>query len=190
MPTTSASAITASIVLSVLMLFVWVLQLATLSDLGRSDAAGNALGEAYAAIEIIVLWLLLAVLLIVCGVAGRIPWPAALAAVVLLPASGFAVVTALGLLTNHDIAPFLWPIVTPALVPPIIVAFCFWSLLPAMRAAIPASVAVGVAWGATLILCVAIWPMAQVREHIFEHEADLRAKWAADFANLALNAPL
>src|SRR5271169_1391873 len=128
MPTTSASAITASIVLSVLILLVWVLQLATLSDLGRSDAAGNALGEAYAAIEIIVLWLLLAVLLIVCGVTGKMPWPTALAAVILLPASGFAAITALDLLADHNAPPFLWPIVTPALVPPIVVGFGFWSL--------------------------------------------------------------
>ncbi|HME27694.1 MAG TPA: hypothetical protein VKI44_41295 [Acetobacteraceae bacterium] len=94
------------------------------------------------------------------------------------------------LLADHNAPPFLWPIVTPALVPPIIVGFGFWTLLPAMRTAIPAGVAAGVAWGATLILCVAIWPMAQVRERVFEHEADLRAKWAADFANLASNAPL
>jgi hypothetical protein len=184
------NAIIAGTVISVLILLVWVVQLATLSDLGRSDAAGNALGEAFAAIEIIVVWTLLAALLIVCGVAGRMPWPAALAAVVLLPASGFAAVTALNLLADHRAPPFLWPIITPALVPPIVVGFGFWTLLPAMRATIPAGVASGVAWGATLILCVVIWPMVQVREHVLEREADLRAKWAEDFANLAPNAPL
>jgi hypothetical protein len=184
------NAIIAGAVISVLILLVWVVQLATLSDLGRSDAAGNALGEAFAAIEIIVLWTLLGILLIVCGVSGRMPWPAALAAVVLLPASGFASVIALNLLADHQAPPFLWPIITPALVPPIVVGFGFWTLLPAMRAKIPAGVASGIAWGATLMLCVAIWPMVQVREHVLQHAADLRAKWAEDFSKLAPDAPL
>jgi hypothetical protein len=186
----SGGAVVASAVISVLVLLVWVVQVATLSDLGGSDAAGNALGEAFAAIEIVFLWALLATLLIVCGVAGSMPWPAVLSAVVLLPASGFAALTALDLLADHRAPPFLWPIITPALVPPIVVGFCFWTLLPAMRAVIPAGVATGLAWGATLMLCVAIWPMAQVREHVVEHEADLRAKWAEDFAKLAPDAPL
>jgi hypothetical protein len=190
MATRPGNAIIAGVVISVLILLVWVVQLATLADLGRSDAAGNALGEAFAAIEIIVLWTLLGILLIVCGVSGRMPWPAALAAVVLLPASGFAAVIALNLLADHQAPPFLWPIITPALVPPIVVGFGFWTLLPAMRATIPAGVASGIAWGATLILCIAIWPMVQVREHVLEHEADLRAKWAEDFAKLAPDAPL
>src|SRR5271165_5447641 len=190
MPVIQKSAVAASAVVSVLIFLVWILQLATLSDLGHSDAAGNALGQAYAAIEIVILWTLLAILLIVCGVAGRMPWPAAVAAVVLLPASGFAAMTALELLADRNAPPFLWPIITPALVPPIIVAFCFWTLLPAMRAVVPAVFAAGFTWGTTLILCVAMWPMVQVREQVFEHEDALRAKWAADFAVMAPNASL
>src|SRR5215472_3105401 len=54
--------ILAGIGLSVLILLAWVGQLATLSDLSGSDPAGNALAQAFGALEIIVLWGLLAVL--------------------------------------------------------------------------------------------------------------------------------
>ena len=45
--------IAAGIVLSVVILLLWGLQLATIASLGRSDAAGNGLAEAYAAILMI-----------------------------------------------------------------------------------------------------------------------------------------
>jgi hypothetical protein len=44
-----------SIVLGVVICLLWILQLATVASLGRSDAAGNAIGEAYAAIQIVAL---------------------------------------------------------------------------------------------------------------------------------------
>jgi hypothetical protein len=40
----------------------------TLADLAGSDAAGNAYAQAYAAIEIFILWGLLAVIAIIAGV--------------------------------------------------------------------------------------------------------------------------
>jgi hypothetical protein len=190
MPSPSRGTIAASVLLGTLAFLVWIVLIATLTDLGGSDAAGNALGEAFAAIEIIALWTLLAILLIVCGIAGRIPWPGALAAVVLLPASGFVAMTVLDLLADHTSPPYLWPIVMPALVPPIVVAFAFWTLLPALRATVRSGIAVGAAWGAVIALCLVTWPMMQMRNQVIEHTADLRAKWAADFANLAPTAPL
>ena len=58
----SSGAIAGGIVLGALIGLLWALNLATLASLGNSDAAGNALGEAYAAIQIIALWSLLTVL--------------------------------------------------------------------------------------------------------------------------------
>jgi len=62
------AAIGVSIGLGVLALLFWALVLATLADLAGSDAAGNAHAQAYAAIEIFILWGLLAVIAIIAGV--------------------------------------------------------------------------------------------------------------------------
>ncbi len=48
-----------------MILLIWILQLATLSDLDGSD--GNAYAQAYGAIEVVALWLLLAMLAIMAG---------------------------------------------------------------------------------------------------------------------------
>ncbi len=186
----SRGAIVAAACISLLILLFWVVEVSTLASLGDSDAAGNGMAEAFAGFEIILLWGLLVVLLVVAGINGAMPWQAAAAAVVLLPASGFAAMTALGLLADHNAPPYLWPILTPALVPPLVVAFAFWSLVPQLRSAIPAAVAVGMAWGVTLVLCVALWPMADIRSRAEQHEADVQAKQADDFANMAPDAPL
>ena len=193
MPTSkraSGGATLVSIALSVLILLVWIVQLATLTDLSGSDPAGNALARAFGALEIIVLWVLLAVLTILAGVKGTMPGAAALAALILVPASGFAAMTAAELLAERDVAPFMWPIIIPALVPPLIITFCFWALLPSMRATVPAGFAAGTAWGATLILCISILPMVQIRRLAIEQEAAQRTKWEADFTQLAANSPL
>jgi hypothetical protein len=190
MRTVPKGALIASIIVSVLILLVWMLQVASLSGLGHSDAAGNGMAQGFTALEIILLWVLLAILLLVTGVAGRMPWPAAVTAVVLLPASGIAAMSALDLLADNDTSPYLWPIITPALVPPIIVFFGFWTLLPALRAAIPAMVASGVAWGTIALLCIALVPMVQIRDWAYEQDAAAREQWAEDFDRLAPNAPL
>jgi hypothetical protein len=190
MRTVPKGALIASVIISVLILLVWMLQVASLSGLGHSDAAGNGMAQGFTALEIILLWVLLAILLLVTGVAGRMPWPAAVAAVVLLPASGVAAMSALDLLADNDTPPYLWPIITPALVPPIIVFFGFWTLLPALRAAIPATIASGVAWGTIALLCVALVPMVQIRDRANEQGAAARAQWAENFDRLAPNAPL
>jgi len=48
--------------LSALALLFYALQIATLADLASSDATGIAYAQGYAALEIIFLWILLAVL--------------------------------------------------------------------------------------------------------------------------------
>jgi hypothetical protein len=182
--------ILAGIGLSVLILLAWVGQLATLSDLSGSDPAGNALAQAFGALEIIVLWGLLAVLALLAATRGAMPRAAALAITILIPASGFAAMTAAELLAEPGVAPFMWPIIIPALVPSLIVTFCFWALLPSMRATVPVGIATGIGCGATLVLCLSILPMVQIRDSAIEREAALRTKWEADFTKLTANSPL
>jgi hypothetical protein len=183
-------AIIAAICISLLILLLWIAEVSTLVSLGDSDAAGNGLAEAYAGFEIILLWGLLVVLLVVAGINGAMPWPAAAAGVVLIPASGVAAMTALGLLADHNAPPFLWPIVTPALVPPLVVVFAFWTLIPQLRSTVPAGITAGTAWGITLLLCVCVWPMADIRHRAEQREADVQVRLATDYANMPPNAPL
>ena len=49
----SDGAVAASIVLGIVIGLTWVLHLATVASLGRSDAAGNGIAEAYATIQLI-----------------------------------------------------------------------------------------------------------------------------------------
>src|SRR3954469_5083492 len=122
----SSSAIAGGIVLSTVIGLLWVLNLAMLASLGHSDAAGNAIGEAYAAIQIIALWSLLTILTVLASVNGAAPKPAIAAALVIVPASGFVAMAAADLLARAHLSPFLWPIVIPAAIPPLVVG---WSLL-------------------------------------------------------------
>ena len=184
------AAIGVSIGLGVLALLFYALTLATLSDLAGSDAAGNGYAQAYAAIEIIIVWSLLAVIAIIAGVKGAIAWPAALVAAILIPASGFVSFEVLELLSRPRLPPFLWPLIIPALAPLLIMSFSIWALFPSLRARIPESVAAGVIWGATLLLCVAIVPFDKMREHADDLVADAQAKYDADLAKLPPDAPL
>lgn len=186
----SSGPVVAGAILSALMLPLWIVQLSLLSDLTGSDAAGNGLAQAFAAGAIILLWALLAVLASVAYLNGDMPAWAGVATAILIPASGFAAMAALELLTHPGEPPFRWPLVIPALVPPLVVIFCFWALVPLLRAAIPASLAAGFAWGVVLGLSAAILPMQAIRHAAIEQEDALREKQRADFARLPADAPL
>jgi hypothetical protein len=172
--------------LSLFALLVWMALVATAATLDSSDPAGNAMAQGFAGLEAILLWLLLGVLLLVGAIKGAMPAVAFLPAIVLLPVSAVAAMTALGLLADPATPPFLWPIVVPALIPPLLVAFCLLALMPR----IPAAVASGFTWGLTAVLCLALLPMTEWRNRSLEHQAELRATWASDFALMAPDAPL
>ena len=59
--------------LGLLALLLWVLALATIADLRGSDPAGNALAQAYAAVEIVLLWASLLALVMTAAIAGALP---------------------------------------------------------------------------------------------------------------------
>ncbi len=186
----SPGAVGLSIALGLLALPFYALQLPTLADLASSDAAGNAYAQAYAAIEIIFVWSVLAALTLIASLKGDVPKPALAAAGVLVPASGFIAFEVLELLSRPSFPPYRWPLIIPALIPPLVVAYCFWALLPALRAKIPARIAGGVIWGAVLILCCTIVPFDQVRHTVNQRITAALEKYDADLAKLPADAPL
>jgi hypothetical protein len=189
-PATSSGTIVATVILSVLAVLAWAYHLALLNSLTGSDAAGNALGKAFATFSLIVVWTLLAVLAVTGFLSGRMPAAAAIAALILIPASGFASGLVLDLLTRPNTSPFMWPIVIPAAVPPLVIAFSFWVLIPSLHEAIPAASAGGIVWGAIFVLCLSIFPMQQLRERADNQRAAERAQVAVDFASLPADAAL
>lgn len=187
MPETADGKATTSIIsvaLGVLALPLWALTVAGLTSLSGSDAAGNAMSQGFTALFVIALWIMLAILAIVAYLAKRWPIAAALAALVLVPASGVVTMEALGLLSRPHLAPYYWPIVIPTLAPLLIITFCLWSAIPSARAAIPAAYAGGFTWGLVFILCVAIWPLDRQRAQVYQQQADVAAKFDADYARL------
>jgi hypothetical protein len=184
-PKPSDGAVAACIVLSVVAGLLWLLHLATVASLGHSDAAGNGIGEAYAAIQVIVLWLLLTIMTIIASLKGAAPRPAIVAALIIVPVSGFVAMAAADLLARPDSAPFLWPIVIPALVPPLIAVWCFAALRGRSArigvVALPAMV---------LAVCLSILPLSLVRKAVNDLETARLEKYDADLARVPANAPL
>jgi hypothetical protein len=177
-------------VLCVVALFFYALSLATLPELASSDAAGNGYAQAYAAIELFLLWGLLAIVTLIAGISGEIAWPLAIAAALLIPASGITAFAVLGLLSKPHLEPFLWPIVIPALIPPLVVTFDIWALFPALRTTIPARLVGGAVWGAVLLLCLSIFEFQHVRQNAIGRIDAANEKYAADLAKLPADAPL
>ena len=187
---TSVGVIAAGIVLGIAILLLWGLQLATVVNLGSSDAAGNGLAQAYAAIQMIILWVLLMVLTVLAAAKGAAPKPVVAAALVIVPVSGFVASAAGGLLARPNVAPFLWPIIIPALVPPLIVAWGLFALSAARWRAETSGIVAGGLLAAIVAVCVTIWPLSQMRGDVDDREAARLQKYDADLAALPANAPL
>jgi hypothetical protein len=188
MPAAKASggAIAGGIVLGALIGLLWTLNLATLASLGNSDAAGNAIGEAYAAIQIIACWSLLTVLTVVACVKGVAPKAAKAAALVIVPASGFVAMAAADLLARAYLSPFLWPLVIPAAVPPLVVIWCFLALRGRTRMA---GIALGALPVVMVAVCLLIQPLSLMRKAVNDAETARRQKYDADLARVPAGAP-
>jgi hypothetical protein len=188
--TESENAPVGTIVVGVFALLFWLFTVAILSDLGRSDAAGNAIGQAYAAISLIVLWVLLAILALIVVINSTMP----LAARVALPLLGLlachASFNALSLLSHADDAPYRWPLIVPALAPPLIVLFCIGSMLRSVGTKIPARIFAIATLGPLLVVSLSIWPMISISNAVAARAEQVRAKYEADYARLAKDAPL
>ncbi len=183
----SGGAIAACIVLGVAGGLLWALHLATVASLGRSDAAGNAIGEAYAAIQIIALWSLLTVMTVIACLKGVASRAAKAAALIVVPGSGFIAMAAVNLLTRAELSPFFWPIVIPATVPPLAVIWCFLVLSGRTRIA---GLAVDALPGVILAVCLVIHPLSRLRKAVDDLEVARLEKYDADLAGMPKDAPL
>jgi hypothetical protein len=170
--------------------FFWAILLPGLSELGGSDAAGNAMAEGFAGLEAITLWVLLAILTLLCWAKGRMPVWAAFAAAILVPGSGFAMIAALELVARSNLPPYLWPLVAPWGAPPLIVAYGLWAIVPSWRDRLPANVVSVVAWGGVLAICLSIVAMSSVRAAVLQKQADALAAWRAEVDAVPADAPL
>ena len=186
----SAGALAATIVISGLIFLVWGYDLLLLGSMTGSDPAGDDIGQALAALAMGVLWVLLGVLTLIAIVKGCLPTAVAMAAGLGVALSGLAASAVLGLLARPGVPPFLWPLVIPAGVPPLVVAFAFWALLPSLRAMLSARLAAGIAWGGVLMLCLAIVPLQLSRQRFLDQEAAQQARVEAAFAAMPEAAPL
>ena len=184
-PKPSDGAIAAGIILSVVIGLVWALLLATGASLGHSDAAGNALGEAYAAIQIIVLWSLLTILIVIASLKGATSKPAMVAVLVIVPVSGFIAMAAADLLARSHLSPFLWPIVIPAAIPPLTV---IWGMLALLGRTRISGIALGVIPAVMLAVCLLIQPLSLMRRAGDEVETARLKKYDTDLAAVPANA--
>jgi hypothetical protein len=124
------------------------------------------------------------VMTVIAAVKGRAPWPAIAAALAIVPLSGFVAMSAADLLTRAHLPPFLWPIVIPAAIPPLVVLWCFLSLQGGARIAMAALPA------AMLVVCLLIQPLSLVRRAGDDRETARLQKYDADLARVAAGAPM
>ncbi len=154
--------------LSVLALLVYAAMIATLANLagGQRCRPATAMAQGFAAIEIIL------------SLAGAVRYDHAHRLFQrrhAAPRGGVRVPSGAGLrpqsrlevlelLSRPYQPPHLWPLIIPAAVPLLVLAYCFWSLVPPLRAAISARVASGVILGLAFVLCAAIVPFDKIRQ--------------------------
>src|SRR5258707_15249598 len=98
----------------------------SISDLGSTDAAGRGLGEAFGVIYGFGLWTVLAAMVVIGGVKGKMPAWGGIAASILVPASAGAS----GLAIEVIKYPTGWQPLVPAPIPPPVAAHAFWGRLP------------------------------------------------------------
>jgi hypothetical protein len=134
------------------------------------------------AVATVALWLLLLWLQILAAVRGGLPRLALLASVLLLAISWIAAFKAQNLVTPTPeqnlvlIAPSLypeplqpsqrwphppwaWPLLEPALTPPLFVALSVWALIPGMRRSVPAKWAYGGVFGGEALLSIFVFAL-------------------------------
>jgi len=145
-----------------------------LADAPGGDAFGRGLALAYAAFIGAVLWLVLAALLIVAAVKGRMPVWATIGLVVLLPLSCIAVWMAGDAVGRGDGSALL----IPALLPPLYALYAVWARLPALHARLRAGL-VSAVLGAAIVFLTAVPFVAMTRAALPDPERDARLAEAA-----------
>lgn len=106
----------------------------SLSGLRESDAMGRGMALGFGAMFGVALWLVLAALLLVAALNGRLTEVAKLGASILLPLSAIAASVAIDLYGGGA----AWALVVPLLVPPLIMTYVLWARVPSLQTMIPA----------------------------------------------------
>jgi hypothetical protein len=175
----------ASLVLAALCGLLWMVIAPSLAGLSSSDPAGNAMAQGFAGLGLILLWILLSILALIAAAKGTMPsW--ARPALLLVPASGVAAFTALELLSRPGNPPWLWPMLIPTFVPPLIVSYCLLALL---RPPITGPRAAALL-GAIALLSAAVVPLYAIRSASVAQEENTSASQRATIASLPADAPL
>ena len=186
----SSGAVVAAYVLAAFALSVWLILLPGLTSLDSSDAAGNAMAQGLTALVVVIVWILLAIVALLCWAKGRMPAWAGLAALLLVPGSCIAAFGALEMLGHSNLPPFAWPVVAVAAPPPLILAYCLWAITPLVRRRLPEkAMSIGV-WGAVLALSLSVVAMQSVRDAALEKKAAALAAWRAEIEATPADAPL
>jgi hypothetical protein len=163
-----------TIVLLSLAAVLYAAMMSCLADAPGGDAFGRGLALAYAAFIGAVLWLVLAALLIVAAMKGRMPVWAAVGLVVLLPLSCVAVWMAGDAVGRGDGSALLMP----ALLPPLYALYALWARLPALHTRLPAGV-VSAVLGAAIVFLTAVPFVAMTRAALPDPARDARLAEAA-----------
>jgi len=141
----------ATILLLLLAAVLYAPMLACFIDAPNGDAFGRGLALAYGAILAGLLWLVLAALLTIAAVQGRMPVWARVGAAVLWPLSCVAVWMA-GDAHGAGDRSAIW---VPALLPPLIALYALWARLPVLHTVLRAGVTSAVLGGAIAFLTLA-----------------------------------
>jgi len=163
-----------TIALLSLAVVLYAAMMSCLADAPGGDAFGRGLALAYAAFIGALLWLVLAALLIVAAVKGRMPVWAAVGLVVLLPLSCGAVWMAGDAVGRGDGSALL----VPALLPPLYALYAVWARLPALHARLRAGV-VSAVLGAAIVFLTAVPFVAMTRAALPDPARDARLAEAA-----------
>jgi hypothetical protein len=143
-----------AIALFVLALVLYAGCLANVLGSRGTDAAGRGMALGFAAIIGLVLWIVLASLFVLAYANGRLPVWAAAAAVVLLPLSAIAAVSAMGLAEERG----RWLMAAPILLPLLLALYGLWARLSGWHAIFPV-VPTSIVLGGAIVLLTAV-PLA------------------------------
>jgi hypothetical protein len=171
-------------VLAVLSGLIWIAIVPSLTGLGGSDPAGNAMAQGFTALAFILLWGLLSILALIAAIAGAMPaW--ARAALIVVPASGVAAMAALDLLGRPWSPPGHWPILIPALVPPLAIGLCLFAMARPLGSRVAAALL-----GTIVLVSAAVVPMQAMRSAQLAQERQTSADLRAALARLPADPPL
>jgi hypothetical protein len=143
-----------AVLLALLAGLLYLAYLAGLHDAGRSDAAGNALTDAFLALFGGALWIALVGLLLVAFKNGKMPTWAAVGALVVVPLACYASFVSANLYASQR----GWAFYVPALLPPVIVLYALWIRIPALAGTLSETITSALAGSVIVSLIAAsIW---------------------------------